>query len=104
MSALSAATWGNEDLNYRIAAGQGHYFSSSMVAGKSDSAADDRDDTPADLLPRGADDRLPRLQPSGLPPNPLWGIPHNGLYVPRTVMLRTGLEGRVFPAGRVSGR
>jgi hypothetical protein len=27
-----------------------------------------------------------------------------GLYVPRTVMLRMGLEGRVFPAERVSGR
>jgi hypothetical protein len=34
------------------------------------------------------------------PPNRLCGIPHNGLYVPRTVMLRTGSAGGVSPAQR----
>jgi hypothetical protein len=38
MSALSAATWGNEDLNRRIAAVQGHYFSRSPVIGKTDNS------------------------------------------------------------------
>jgi hypothetical protein len=39
----------------------------------------------------------------GRSPNPLCGIPHNGLYVPRTVMLTTGPPVRSFPCGvRVS--
>jgi hypothetical protein len=36
--------------------------------------------------------------------SPVRGNSYAGLYVPRTVMLRMGLEGRVFPAERVSGR